>query len=313
MASSLRTTKRQRLDPLLVTVDEIMEKRCWSPTQIQSMARFQEQQTAQWQSALDHVVDVPWSSWDFLEHSPWRSSWEALGVVRDEEPTSRRQLVDLAEACRERDDWVPLLLATFAWGMGTTGYGPARLKAILHWGDSSRRRVDDLNLVLSAAVQHLLLDPVHAYAYLRGQNDARYGTAGGVKRVPGWGPAFFTKFLYFASAALLPQSPRPALILDMRVAQTLRRLTHEGLAFEGPSGLRIAQNSKVTADELAKWAWADGGWWAGRYMAYLDYVLKRQRELQQRLPSWPHDPAMLEVALWRRYPNTAGRESGHIA
>jgi hypothetical protein len=186
--------------------------------------------------------------------------------------------------------------------MGSTGYGPARLRTILQWGDSNPVQVEELNGVLSESVRRLNVAPVHAYAYLRGHEHPEYGTAGDARRVPGWGPAFFTKFLYFASAARQPPT-RGALILDMRVARTLRRLTHQVLELEGMAEWNSAQEVKVTPEEMAKWAWADGGWWTGRYRAYLDYVAARQQELQHGIPGWPHDPAILEIALWKHYPN----------
>lgn len=99
----------------------------------------------------------------------------------------------------------PLFVMSYVWGSGLTGYGPARLARI-----RDATADTDIRAVLDDALSQLdTLGPVAAYQWLRGA-------------VRGWGPAFFTKWLYFADQA---GGRRRALILDRRVANRLERLT----------------------------------------------------------------------------------------
>ena len=93
-----------------------------------------------------------------------------------------------------------------AWGYGGVGYGPFRVGRVL-------ASVPDPGVRLQAAAAELTRgEPVNAYSLLGD---------GGVPALPGLGPAFGTKFLYFC--------PRPpgctALILDRLVASWLRQNT----------------------------------------------------------------------------------------
>ena len=97
-----------------------------------------------------------------------------------------------------------------AWGYGRVGYGPFRVRRVLHAVSDAGPR---LQAAASAAAQG---HPVEAYSFL-----GDHGTA----RLPHLGPAFGTKFLYFCSSA----ERRPALILDRLVARWLRE--NVGLAF----------------------------------------------------------------------------------
>jgi hypothetical protein len=91
-----------------------------------------------------------------------------------------------------------------AWGYGRVGYGPFRVRRVL-------APVPDPGERLQAAAGELARGgPTAAYALL---GDS------GVPRLPGPGPAFGTKFLYFCS----PPGDRTALILDRLVAARQHR------------------------------------------------------------------------------------------
>jgi hypothetical protein len=64
-------------------------------------------------------------------------------------------------------------------------------------------------------------DPVAGYACLYGGNDYQYRAGSGQEpwsRLRGFGPAFFTKFLYFSTPG--------ALVLDNRLANAVHKLSH---------------------------------------------------------------------------------------
>lgn len=115
---------------------------------------------------------------------------------------SRGAVIDAG--ARDGRGW-SLFVVSFVWGWGRTGYGPTRLSRIrTATADKAIRAVLDEAL---AALD--TLGPVAAYHRLLGA-------------VPGWGPAFFTKWLYFADQA---GGRSRALILDNRVAHRLQQLT----------------------------------------------------------------------------------------
>jgi hypothetical protein len=128
-----------------------------------------------------------------------------------------------------------------AWGYGRVGYGPFRVRRVL-------APVPDPGERLQAAAGELARGgPTAAYALL---GDS------GVPRLPGPGPAFGTKFLYFCS----PPGDRTALILDRLVAAWLRASTGLRLneaRWSAPTCQRYleamsrwAAETAVTADEL---------------------------------------------------------------
>jgi len=107
---------------------------------------------------------------------------------------------------------VDVFIASFVWGSGKRGYGPTRCRAILELAGTNLER----SLTCAASAQ----DAIAAYAILYGGDDpkkrARAGN-GACGRLRGYGPAFFTKFLYFTTPG--------ALILDHRLATAVHRLT----------------------------------------------------------------------------------------
>lgn len=112
-----------------------------------------------------------------------------------------------------------LLTASFIWGWGTAGYGPHRLR------DIRAAAGDLLEPSLQGALDAMAEDPaspdpIAGYACLYGGYDYQDRAAPGQppwSRLHGFGPAFFTKFLYFSTPS--------ALILDNRLANAVHRLS----------------------------------------------------------------------------------------
>jgi hypothetical protein len=112
----------------------------------------------------------------------------------------------MAAVARESGDLIPLFWHVLAWGVA----GDFRnMPAILRSGDDLGR--PRLNEVLTAA----------ANASHRGDIDAAYRAIHG--KVNRFGPAFFTKFLYFTGDRA-SGAPR-CMILDSRVAEAVLTLT----------------------------------------------------------------------------------------
>jgi len=102
------------------------------------------------------------------------------------------------------DDVVGAFVWMMAWGQGNAGFGPWRSRRILcatDWDRVDESVVDRLRAAVGPLVgASPAADPVQAAtaAYLQ-LNNASVGGAPGC-RIPNFGPAFFTKWIHFASA-----------------------------------------------------------------------------------------------------------------
>lgn len=117
---------------------------------------------------------------------------------------TRRDLFGLAADAADDDEAaLRLLWHTLAWGAGRSARNMRRrLTAVGATPDVAR--------LLRTAGRAATTDPAAGFALLRP----------GRRSAIAWlGPAFFTKYLYFAGAGA---TTHPALILDARVARTLR-------------------------------------------------------------------------------------------
>jgi len=99
------------------------------------------------------------------------------------------------------------------------------------------------------------------------------------------GPAFFTKFLYFASSDST-SGPRP-LILDQRVAASMRQLASH--VYEVPP---------VPPEDMAAWLWPKNGWSAHRYGEYIHFAHQTSTQLHDLNNDWPDQADLLELALF---------------
>ncbi|MFC8763708.1 hypothetical protein ACFUAG_23765 [Streptomyces sp. NPDC057193] len=212
----------------------------------------------------EHAVRYIPGSWAGIR--PWPSG---LAEQVGHEPTllSRAQVLAVARTGAATASWTETLVASYVWGQGDVGYGAHRLGEIL--------RPAPVEAVLAQAIALLATDgAVAGYRRLSGA-------------IAGLGPAFFTKFLYFAGGAVVDApGPRP-LILDQRVARVLRAYTTrlgEEIGLEEPA-------------KLAAWLWSDGGWTPHRYDVYLRWAHGATDQLAGST-HWPLVPDVLELALF---------------
>lgn len=153
------------------------------------------------------------------------------------------KLGDVAATPGASDDEVlTFLWNVLAWGAGRSQRGNIRRIRSLTEGPQATANVDLLRTSLQAAAKG---EPAEAYSNL-----VRRG--GG--KIPGLGPAFFTKALYFASEQMTGEL-RP-LILDARVAKNLAGLGWESLpAGRGNYSYNWSTATYVSYCELLK-SWA---------------------------------------------------------
>jgi hypothetical protein len=158
-----------------------------------------------------HTVSFPVPAWE-----------ESVGLPDGVPRTgcvSRGDVADIGRQVRAQERPASdLLTASFIWGWGNAGYGPRRLRDIR---DAAGNRLEPcLQRALdSANPGPASSDPVAGYACLYGGYDQDRGEPGQEPwaRLHGYGPAFFTKFLYFSTPG--------ALILDNRLANAVHKLS----------------------------------------------------------------------------------------
>jgi hypothetical protein len=156
-----------------------------------------------------------------------------------------------------------LFCTSFVFGYGAYGVGPARLERIL-----TRTQRADLCVVIAEARRLLKkCGPLSAYDYLRGN-----GMGG---KIPHWGPAFFTKLLYFADT---PGAAGGALILDNQTAWMVSKIT----------GMQHLVDQRNRSER----------WTAYRYGVYLAWMTMVSGQLQIR-PDFLEYSLFLEARLTR--------------
>lgn len=269
-----RTGRSKRLTPLSENADGLLL--AWRPSAGQRAMLLDWVGQRAWRADPSlHTVGCDLNGWALTLDDVWPSSLGQHGLT-----ISRGQVFEVARRARAAGEWVPLLAATYAWGYGTSGLGRYRFQQL-----AARK---DLGAVLGDAVHVLDKDgPVAAYTRLRGA-------------VRGFGPAFFTKFLYFAGGE---GAAKPApLILDARVAAACRAIA-----------MSVTQGSGVDPDlanELAWWQWGKGAWTPHRYDVYLRLVGAVNALMEASSEGrWPmgrtdvvelamFDPDLLQAGVW---------------
>lgn len=177
-------------------------------------------------------------------------------TLRNTESVSRGDVFQLAAA----GEWPAVFAASFIWGTGRIGYGPHRYERIVQ---GTGGRLDEM---LSAAVEAARHDVIAGYAQFYGGHDPKKRAAAnsaGWSRIDNFGPAFFTKFLYFTTPG--------ALILDnvlARAVHDLGRIPH-----------LIAGRGRSVA------------WSPYRYAVYLKWMAQTARSLSA-------EPDELELTLF---------------
>ncbi|MFK0173516.1 hypothetical protein ACIQU5_32515 [Streptomyces sp. NPDC090306] len=217
-----------------------------------------------------HTVRYTPGRW--AQITPWPSALEPASAEGDA-VVSRAEVGTAVSDALRREAFTEALVATYVWGKGKRGTpggsGPSALHKIL--------ALDRLELVLADAVTALCEHgATAAYAALQGQ-------------VPGLGPAFFTKFLYFTGMALPGVPGMRPLILDRVLARRLRWMA-----------AAVGRESKYDPDgSIAAWVWSDGNWTPHRYGVYLAFMHAAANQLSA-MEGWPSDsaPDLLECALF---------------
>lgn len=159
-----------------------------------------------------------------------------------------------------------------AWGYGPTGYGYSRTRKTFDYGDAEAgTRAAEAIRILRAC------GPAAAYHYLYNKGANESGATGHVRN---WGPAFFTKFLYFADPgnqpAAKPEHPT-ALVLDQFLAAAVNTLTPTH-----PVG-KFKKN----------------GWTTPQYAFYISLLNRLASDVST--DTEPVSGGMVEAVLFKRY------------
>ena len=254
----------------------LLDRPVLTPTQRENLLTWAE--PAATSRDLDGLVDehsVP------LNATAWREHLSRvpglLDAVTETGRVSRRDVNTVAADCERAEEWTPLLIASFAWGQGTNGYGPRRLSDIRAHAATQRL---DLDKTLAGAVAAMRAGTAaDAYAHLRGA-------------IRGLGPAFFTKFLYFAGTQVSTAEGPAPLILDAVVAGRVRTV----------AAARAAAVGIPDPEALCAWLWTPTGWTPHRYAVWLDYAQEATHQLataKTRAFTWPSRTDLFELAVFR--------------
>lgn len=154
-----------------------------------------------------------------------RSAWSAamhdlpdVQQVLDSLPdrVDRESIREVVTAQLEAGGVLPAFASAMVWGYGDSGYGPIRVRWVLTGVktgvDGAPVRSDIADLLRTAAEIVRAQGPVEGFRYLNNE--------GRIKHLAG---AFFTKWLYFASATTSADDPNAAPILDKQVHDWLER------------------------------------------------------------------------------------------
>lgn len=217
-----------------------------------------------------HTVRYTPSRWAPI--TPWPSALAPTRHSGDAE-VSRSDVTSIVADALRREAYREAMVATYVWGKGKRGTpggsGPVTLQKIL--------AVEGLDAALALAVTELRAHGAQAaYAALN-------------RRISGFGPSFFTKFLYFVGKTVPPgRGPQP-LILDRMLSQRLRSLA-----------TAVGRETGHDPDgSVAAWVWSDYGWSPHRYGVYLSFMHTAAQQVATT-DGWPSDAPcdLLECALF---------------
>ncbi|MFX4292786.1 hypothetical protein [Streptomyces bohaiensis] len=209
-----------------------------------------------------HAVSYRPGAWTRVE--PWPGALGDRGEAGRRE-VSRAEVVAVAREAASHGDWRAALVAAHVWGYGGTGFGRFRTERVLAQpgvGEALEKAVASLRTG-DVADAYEVLEPVRHY-----------------------GPAFFTKFLYFAGAAVA--APERPLILDSVLAAAARE---HATAVGEAAGVADAAST-------AAFVWRDGGWTSHRYGVFLAWLRRGTEVLVAEDIGWPSEPDLLELAIF---------------
>ncbi|SDI91113.1 hypothetical protein SAMN05444157_0757 [Frankineae bacterium MT45] len=217
--------------------------------------------------------------------SAWSSALTALPPTMTSGCISRSDVFTIAaEVSLGTRSPVDLFTASYLWGQGTKGYGRSRYDAIV--SAAGNRLEPALTQALAAA----RTDIIDGYAHLvGGYFDDVTPRAAALQppwgRLPGYGPAFFTKFLYFGAPG--------GLILDNVVASRVYSLS--------------------VMPHLVTTRYAALAWTPYRYAVYLHWMNQMTAALAPLTGEVKVTADLLEVTLASQGQLSAGRRDTESA
>lgn len=261
-------------------VDREMAARLLPDAVVRALGSWWETNAAAFADGTAGAHTVRYTPGRWAQITPWPEALAPTSAGGDA-AVSRAEVASAVADALRREAFQEALVATYVWGKGKRGTpggsGPATLHKILAF--------DSLDTALATAVTALREHGApQAYAALH-------------RQVPGLGPAFFTKFLYFTGIALPPaHGPRP-LILDRVLSRRLRWMA-----------AAVGRESRHDVDgSVAAWVWSDSNWSPHRYQVYLSFMHAAANQLAGG-DSWPSGaaPDLLECALFTTSWETSG-------
>jgi len=206
-------------------------------------------QPAKWSSLLEQF-DVQWPERPVTD--------AAVSEVHRSQIHALASRIPAAPA-DARSRWImALFLWSQIWGYGTNGYGPHRVARIL--GSTTRRApIIGAQEALASCYETIIKSgPVEAYRLMANE-----------RWVPGLGPAFLTKFLYFAGSSEGCSREASGQLTPLILDAVVSRAVHEEYGVKyGP------------------------GWGTRRYCEYLEFMCRKARE------HYRVEPDQLERALF---------------
>jgi hypothetical protein len=142
--------------------------------------------------------EQPAMSWKLEKWTNRFPQHEAFLTAVHEKPLDRAQVASFGEEITSEDKATELFLATMIWGFGNAGYGPFRAKRILDTPDAGANLLE----LAQIASQKDGLAAFDHFASKR-RADGKY-----LKYL---GPAFGTKYIYFAQMAKQPKKATPVM------------------------------------------------------------------------------------------------------
>ncbi|OIJ63436.1 hypothetical protein [Streptomyces mangrovisoli] len=263
-----RQGRQERAD----AVDREMAARPLPAPVVRALGRWWETNASAYPDGTPGAHSVRYTPSRWAQITPWPSTLASTSADGDA-AVSRAEVASGVADALQREAFREALVTTYVWGKGKRGTpggsGPAALHKILAF--------DGLDAALAAAVTAL-----H-------EHGAPQAYAALYRQVPGLGPAFFTKFLYFTGLARRPAHGARPLILDRVLARRLRRMA----AAVG------CESGHDVDGSIAAWVWSDSNWTPHRYQVYLSFMHAAANQLAA-VEGWPSEvaPDLLEYALF---------------